>query len=211
MRLTFKNRIALHYVLATAALVAAVYLVVFGVVQHRVYRDLDTSLRYEAAKHLKEISIAGADIHFDRVEFAYGDKSVVQGIDLHIQPGQLVALVGQSGSGKTTLANLLLRFYDPQQGAVRIDGVFKGEIRSDDTLVIGEGADVEAQIDVATVIVRGGTLRGDVRARRSIELHVPARVEGSLHAPQVMLEKGVQFEGSCRMAPMDDPAQGGLT
>ena len=67
MRLTFKNRIALHYVLATAALVAAVYLVVFGVVQHRVYRDLDTSLRYEAAKHLKEISIAGADIHFSHM------------------------------------------------------------------------------------------------------------------------------------------------
>ena len=67
MRLTFRNRIALHYVLATAALVAAVYLVVFGVVQHRVYRDLDTSLRYEAARHLKKITIAGAGIRFSHM------------------------------------------------------------------------------------------------------------------------------------------------
>ena len=67
MSLTFKNHIALHYVLATAALVVVVYLVVFGVVQHQVYRDLDTSLRYEAAKHLKEISIAGADIRFSHM------------------------------------------------------------------------------------------------------------------------------------------------
>ena len=67
MSLTFKNRIALHYVLATAALVAGVYLVVFGVVQHQVYRDLDTSLRYEAAEHLKKIAIAGADIRFSHM------------------------------------------------------------------------------------------------------------------------------------------------
>lgn len=97
------------------------------------------------------------------------------------------------------------------EGAVRIDGAFKGEIRSDDVLVIGDGAEIEAQIDVAVVIVRGGNVKGDIRARRSIELHVPARVEGSLHAPEVMLEKGVQFEGTCRMAPIEDPEQGGLS
>jgi len=97
------------------------------------------------------------------------------------------------------------------EGAVRIDGAFKGEIRSDDVLVIGDGAEIDAQIDVAVVIVRGGTVKGDIRARRSIELHVPARVEGSLHAPEVMLEKGVQFEGTCRMAPIEDPEQGGLS
>jgi cytoskeletal protein CcmA (bactofilin family) len=97
------------------------------------------------------------------------------------------------------------------EGRVRIDGVFRGEIRSDDILVIGENAEVEAEIDVATVIVRGGTVKGNIRARASIELHVPAKVVGNLHAPEVMLEKGVQFEGSCRMAAMDDPSRGGLT
>lgn len=66
--LTFKNRIALHYMLATAALVAVVYLVVFGVVQHRVYLDLDRTLRFEAAKHLKELDAGGETIRFGRKE-----------------------------------------------------------------------------------------------------------------------------------------------
>jgi subfamily B ATP-binding cassette protein MsbA len=75
---------------------------------------------------------AGAEIHFDHVAFAYGEKPVLQGINLRVQPGQLVALVGASGSGKTTLANLLLRFYDPAQGAIRIGGIDLREFRTHD-------------------------------------------------------------------------------
>ena len=67
MTLAFKDRIALHYILATAALVAAVYLVVFGVVRNQVYSDLDRSLRYEAAKHLKEISLVDSTIRFSHM------------------------------------------------------------------------------------------------------------------------------------------------
>lgn len=122
-------------------------------------------------------------------------------LDPPLLPNELTALLGRG-----TRFEGKLHF----EGAVRIDGSFTGEIRSDDVLVIGEGAEVDGQIDVATVIVRGGTVRADIRARKSIELFVPARVRGSLHAPSVMLEKGVQFEGSCRMAPLEDPAQGGL-
>ena len=58
------------------------------------------------------------------------------------------------------------------EGRVRIDGVFKGEIQSDDTLVIGEGAEVHAEIDVATVIVRGGVVHGNIRASNAIEVHI---------------------------------------
>lgn len=115
-------------------------------------------------------------------------------------PNELTALLGRG-----TRFEGKLHF----EGAVRIDGAFKGEIRSDDVLVIGDGAEVQGQIDVAIVIVRGGVVHADIRARKSIELHVPSRVSGSLHAPEVMLEKGVQFEGTCRMAPVDDPSQGG--
>jgi len=68
MTLRFKDRIALHYVLATAALVAAAYAVVFGVVRHRVYLDLDTNLRYEVAKHLQEVSVAGGTVRFTHKE-----------------------------------------------------------------------------------------------------------------------------------------------
>jgi|GEM_PF-5043419 len=67
MPLAFKDRVALHNMLATAALVVAVYLVVFGVVRHWVYQDLETNLRYEAARHLKEVSIAGSTIRFSHM------------------------------------------------------------------------------------------------------------------------------------------------
>jgi cytoskeletal protein CcmA (bactofilin family) len=89
------------------------------------------------------------------------------------------------------------------EGRVRIDGVFKGEIRSDDTLVIGEGAEVHAEIDVATVIVRGGVVHGNIRAATAIELHAPGKMIGNLHAPSLFIDRGVEFQGSCRMDPID--------
>lgn len=62
-------------------------------------------------------------IRYEHVSFGYdADHTVLHDIDLTIQKGKVVALVGQSGSGKTTLADLLPRFYDVQQGAIRIDG-----------------------------------------------------------------------------------------
>ncbi len=63
-------------------------------------------------------------IELDGVVFAYkpGDP-VLRGVSFRIEPGQTVAVVGHTGAGKSTLANLLLRFYDVQQGAVRVDGV----------------------------------------------------------------------------------------
>ena len=85
------------------------------------------------------------------------------------------------------------------QGRVRIDGSFKGEIRSDDTLVIGEGAEVHAEIEVATVIVRGGVVHGNIRARTAIEVHSPGRIVGDLHSPSLFIDRGVEFQGNCRM------------
>jgi cytoskeletal protein CcmA (bactofilin family) len=89
-------------------------------------------------------------------------------------------------------------------GRLRIDGSFSGEIRSEDVLVIGDGADVTAEIDVDTVIVRGGTVTGNVRARTAIELYVPARIIGNLRSPSIFIDKGVKIEGSCTMAPVDN-------
>src|SRR5271170_2349412 len=85
------------------------------------------------------------------------------------------------------------------EGRVRIDGVFKGQIISDDTLVIGEGAEVHAEIDVSTVIVRGGIVHGNIRARTAIEVHSPGRIVGNLHSPSLFIDRGVEFQGSCRM------------
>ena len=62
----------------------------------------------------------GADIHYETVDFDYGAKPVLRGICFTVKAGQMVALVGSSGSGKTTVTNLLLRFYDPKGGRIRI-------------------------------------------------------------------------------------------
>ena len=80
------------------------------------------------------------------------------------------------------------------EGTVRIDGRFKGEVFSDDVLVIGEGAIVEAEIDIGEIIIQG-TVVGNIRAKRCIEIHAPGRVKGDIHTPTLQIEKGVIFEG----------------
>jgi len=89
------------------------------------------------------------------------------------------------------------------EGRVRVDGIFKGEIKSDDTLIIGDGAEVHAEIDVATVIIRGGIVHGNVRASQSIEIHAPGKLVGNIHSPSLFIERGVEFQGSCRMDAVD--------
>lgn len=70
----------------------------------------------------KPLPAPPADIRFENVSFAYGDRPVLQDIDLEIKAGQTVALVGQSGSGKSTLADLLPRFWDVDKGRITIGG-----------------------------------------------------------------------------------------
>ena len=86
----------------------------------RVFELLDTVSTITDPPKPVPLQAKQADIHFDNVDFDYGEKPVLRGINLTVKAGRLVALVGSSGSGKTTLTNLLLRFYDPQRGAVRI-------------------------------------------------------------------------------------------
>ena len=62
-------------------------------------------------------------IEVDGVRFRYGAREVLHGIDLVIQPGEMIGLVGASGSGKSTLANLVCRFQDPSAGSIRVDGI----------------------------------------------------------------------------------------
>jgi len=105
------------------------------------------------------LQATGSPIHFDDIHFSYGDKLVLQGIQLTVESGTMVALVGASGSGKTTLTNLLLRFYDPQKGAVRIGDT---DIRDVTT------RDLRARIAVVTqeTILFNDTIRNNIALGR---------------------------------------------
>jgi cytoskeletal protein CcmA (bactofilin family) len=110
--------------------------------------------------------------------------------------GEITTLLGRGASfeGKLTF-----------DGTVRIDGRFKGEVFSEDTLVIGEGAIVEAEIEIGEVIIQG-TVIGNIKAKRSIEIHAPGRVKGDLTTPTLQIDKGVVFEGRSFM----EAANGGV-
>src|SRR5512138_2686067 len=84
------------------------------------------------------------------------------------------------------------------EGTVRIDGKLSGEIFTDDVLVVGEGAEVSAEIDAGTIIIEGHVI-GNVRAKRSVEIHAPGRVRGNIVTPSLFIDKGVIFEGNCQM------------
>jgi cytoskeletal protein CcmA (bactofilin family) len=85
------------------------------------------------------------------------------------------------------------------EGVVRLDGRFSGEIRSSGTLIIGEAAHIEAELQVDSVIVCG-EVHGNIRARNRVELHAPAKLYGNILSPVLVIDEGVVFEGSCEMA-----------
>jgi cytoskeletal protein CcmA (bactofilin family) len=84
------------------------------------------------------------------------------------------------------------------EGAFRIGGVFKGKVYTDDVLIIGEGARVEADVEVGTLIL-SGEMRGTVKATERVEIHYPAVFRGSIHTPSLMVADGVVFEGVSQM------------
>lgn len=93
------------------------------------------------------------------------------------------------------------------EGTVRIDGRFAGEIFSEETLVVGEGAKLRAEVNVGSLVLYG-ELVGNVRASHTVELHSPARLIGNIVTPALMIESGVIFEGSSKMENIgaDKPA-----
>jgi len=92
----------------------------------RIFRLLDTpaTITSPAAAYRPEAEKARGEVEFEDVWFSYKEgEPVVKGISFRVRPGETLAVVGHTGAGKSTLANLLLRFYDVDSGAVRVDGV----------------------------------------------------------------------------------------
>ncbi len=90
----------------------------------RFFEVLDAPIDITDAPDARDIRNVRGEVTFQDVSFHYGDDDaeVLHGLNLHVQPGQSIALVGPSGAGKTTLCNLLPRFYDVTGGRILIDG-----------------------------------------------------------------------------------------
>lgn len=97
----------------------------------RYQQILDTPVEIEDAPDAVDIGTIKGDVVFDDVTFAYkqGNRNVLNHLNLNVNSGELVALVGPSGGGKTTIANLIPRFYDVTEGSIKVDGVDVRNIR----------------------------------------------------------------------------------
>ncbi len=89
---------------------------------------------------------------------------------------------------------------------VRLDGSFSGEITSSDTLVVGETAKIDGNIEVGALVL-SGTFKGNIIASSLVELRAPAKVEGSISTPQLKIEEKVIFNGEIKMTSTAEPEQ----
>lgn len=88
------------------------------------------------------------------------------------------------------------------KGTVRIDAKFTGSIVTNDVLVVGEHARIDAEITCGTVIVHG-EVNGNIKAKVAVELRHPAKVHGDIDTPSFMMEKGVLLHGALMMDGLD--------
>jgi len=82
------------------------------------------------------------------------------------------------------------------RGAVNIEGRFKGEIAAKGTLIVGDKAELEAEVHVSNVIVMGA-VRGNIKADKKIEIQAPGRVVGNIQAPIIEIHPGAVLQGKC--------------
>ena len=99
----------------------------------RVFEFLDEPEEQSEGKDLVKLANVKGEVEFDNVVFGYKpDQTIIKGLSAHIKPGQRVAIVGPTGAGKTTLVNLLMRFYEINGGAIKIDGVNIADMKRSD-------------------------------------------------------------------------------
>lgn len=99
----------------------------------RVFRILDEEPELTDALDAESFTDVQGHVKLDKVTFGYKpEKIILKNVSIEAQKGQTVAIVGPTGAGKTTVINLLMRFYDPQQGEIRMDGIPALRIKRDD-------------------------------------------------------------------------------
>jgi cytoskeletal protein CcmA (bactofilin family) len=114
-------------------------------------------------------------------------------------PGGLSAFIDQGSEFEGKLS-----FKD----TVRIDGRFRGEISSDNTLIVGETGEIEAAIHSKSVVV-SGSVAGDIHASHKVVLHKTARVEGDVETQSLVIEEGAVLNGQVKMKSPEARKSGG--
>ncbi len=123
----------------------------------RIFRLLDTPATIVSPPAGYAPQAVRGEVEFDQVAFSYvAGEPVLRGLSFHAAPGETIAVVGHTGAGKSTLANLLLRFYDVDAGAVRLDGV---DVREWDLLRLRRSVAIVLQ----DVFLFSGTVAGNLR------------------------------------------------
>ena len=90
----------------------------------RVFEFLDEDEEIKESENPIEVNKVKGEVEFDNVVFGYDpEKTIIKGFNAKIHPGQKIAIVGPTGAGKTTMVNLLMRFYDVNKGAIKVDGI----------------------------------------------------------------------------------------
>jgi len=85
------------------------------------------------------------------------------------------------------------------EGTIRVDGKVEGEVISKDTLIAGDGAFLQGEISVGTIIL-SGRIVGNITASQKVHLLAPASIQGNIKTPKLIIEEGVAFDGKCEMA-----------
>ncbi len=88
-------------------------------------------------------------------------------------------------------------------GTIRIDGKIEGEIITEGVLIVGESAEIHADIQ-AGIVISGGHIFGNIRARQKVHLLTHAVMQGVIQTPTLIIEEGVTFNGKCDMSPIQE-------
>ena len=125
----------------------------------RIFEVLDVRPEVKDAPEARALPQIVGKVDFNDVTFGYGGKEILHGIDLHVQPGETVAFVGETGAGKSSMINLVMRFYDVWEGSLTIDGHDLREVSQ-------QSLRSQLGIVLQDTFLFGGTVRDNIRFGR---------------------------------------------
>ncbi|CAN5793762.1 ABC transporter ATP-binding protein [soil metagenome] len=174
------RELAMRYNMAQRAMAAG----------ERIFEVMDAEVEIQDKPGATDLPQITGRVDFNNVRFGYGDEEVLHGIDLHVSPGESVALVGETGAGKSSMINLLARFYDVREGSIEIDGY---DLRD----VTQESLRSQLGVVLQDVYLFGGTVADNIRYGRpdaSMEDIVDAAKAVNAHDFIMRLPEGYDSE-----------------